>query len=318
LVWLASRTFSGEITPSHFMTMVVLLTAMLDPIRKVANVYNTVQRAGAAAARIYETLDRPTERSPQNPKPLPSEQAPAISLRDVTFRYLKDRAPALDGVSIEVGAGECVALVGPNGSGKTTLVRLLPRLIVPEAGSVHWDGVDLAEVSLKALREQVAVVTQQSVIFARTVRENIAYGDPDASDEAIREAARKAHADEFIESWPDQYETRVGEAGASMSGGQRQRLAIARAVLKPAKVLVFDEATSQVDAESEAKIHEALHELKAGKTTFLIAHRHTVMDMADRIVVMDQGRIVDVGTRKELLGRCPLFEALYRSPTHAQ
>ncbi len=210
--------------------------------------------------------------------------------------------------------GECLAIVGPNGSGKSTLVKLLPRLLEPQTGRVLVDGTDVRELSLRDLRLQIAVVTQRPVIFARSVIENIAYGNPDASIDQVKEAARQAYAAEFIEQWPQQYETVLGEFGTSLSGGQRQRIAIARAFLKPASILIFDEATSEIDAESERKIHAALHELRRGKTTLLIAHRHTVMDLAERIVVMDAGRIVDAGTHVELMARCPLYLALYSSP----
>ncbi|HPM24228.1 MAG TPA: ATP-binding cassette domain-containing protein, partial [Phycisphaerae bacterium] len=194
------------------------------------------------------------------------------------------------------------------------LVKMLPRLLEPQRGRVTIDGIDVRELSLRDLRLQIAVVAQKPVIFARSVRENIAYGNPDADLAQVQAAARQAYAAEFIEQWPEQYEASVGEFGSTMSGGQRQRLSIARAFLKPASILIFDEATSEIDAESERKIHAALNELRRGKTTFLIAHRHTVMDMAERIVVMDAGRIVDVGTHAELIARCPLYVALYRSP----
>lgn len=343
VVWLASQTISGRIEPSHFMTMVVLLTAMLDPVRKVANVYNAVQRAGAAAERIFDFLDQPDETSAATvsarvlsgpgdglartaaaeirTRPAGSPAATLglpgprqVCFERVSFRYTPEQDPAaLTDVSLTVRPGECVAIVGPNGSGKSTLLRLIPRLIEPLEGRVTIDGIDVRELSLRNLRAQIALVTQRPVIFARTVRENIAYGLPSATPEQVREAARRAYAAEFIEQWPAGYETVVGEFGASMSGGQRQRIAIARAFLKPASILIFDEATSEVDADSERKIHEALRELRRGKTTFLIAHRQTVLELAERIVVMDAGRIVDAGTREELLDRCPLFVALYRS-----
>lgn len=315
VVWLASRTFSGQITPAHFMTMVALLAALLDPIRKVANVYNMVQRAGAASVRIFDFLDQPEESSPPNAKVLSGTEPRAVRFESVTFRYHPAQEPAaLLDVSLDIRPGECVAIVGPNGSGKSTLVRLLPRLIQPQAGRVTIDGIDLRELSLRNLRSEIAIVSQRPVIFARSVRENISYGCPGAALSEVQEAAGRAYAAEFIEQWPDGYETVLGEFGTSISGGQRQRIAVARAFLKPASIVIFDEATSEVDADSERKIHAALGELRRGKTTFLIAHRHTVMEMADRIVVMNDGRIIDVGTRDELLDRCPLFIALYRSP----
>jgi subfamily B ATP-binding cassette protein MsbA len=315
IVWLAARTFHGEISAAHFMTMVALLAALLDPVRKVANVYNMVQRAGAASTRIWDFLDQPEERTPPNAKTLKGTGPRPVHFENITFRYVPTQEPAaLADVSLDVKPGECLAIVGPNGSGKSTLVKLLPRLLEPQGGRVAVDGVDVRELSLRDLRSQIAMVTQRPVLFARSVLENIAYGNSDASLEEVRAAARRAYAAEFIEQWPQQYDTVLGEFGASISGGQRQRIAIARAFLKPASILIFDEATSEVDAESERKIHAALNELRRGKTTFLIAHRHTVMDMAERIVVMDEGRIVDAGTHAELIARCPLYAALYRSP----
>jgi len=315
ILWLAARTFHGEITPAHFMLMVGLMAALLDPLRKIAAVYNMVQRAGAASARIFEFLDQPEERSPRRARTLPWGSARDVRFENVTFRYTPEQTPpALDNVSLHVRAGECVAIVGPNGSGKSTLLRLPPRLIEPQSGGVRIDGIDVRELGLRDLRQQIAIVSQRPVVFARSVRENIAYGNEAATLAQIREAAGRAHIADFIESLPDGYETVLGEFGTSLSGGQRQRLALARAFLRPATILIFDEATSEVDADCERRIHDALMELRQGKTTFLIAHRHTVMELAERIVVMDAGRIIDVGPHAELLARCPLYVALYRSP----
>jgi len=315
IVWLAQQTFNNRMDSSHFMTMVILLAAMLDPMRKIANVYNMVQRSGAAAMRIFQFLDQPEEVSRPGARTLPVDGPREIRLERVVFRYTPSQTPpVLDDVSLHVRPGACVAIVGPNGSGKSTLVRLLPRLIEPQSGRILVDGFDVRSLSLRDLRQQIAIVSQRPVVFARSVRENIGYGLDNPSLECIREAARRAYAAEFIEQWPEQYDTVLGEFGTSVSGGQRQRIAIARAFLKGASVLIFDEATSEVDAESERKIHAALMQLRQGKTTFLIAHRHTVMEMAERIVVMDVGRIVDTGTHAELMQRCPLYVALYRSP----
>ena len=315
IVWLAKQTFEGEMDPSHFMTMVLLLAAMLDPVRKIANVYNMVQRSGAAATRVFEFLNQPEERSPANAIPLTGDGPREVLFENLLYRYTPEQnPPALNDVSLSVKPGECIAIVGPNGSGKSTLVKMLPRLLDQQAGRVLIDGVDVRELSLRGLRQQIAIVSQRPIIFARSVRDNIAYGREEATPEQVREAARKAYADEFIEQWPGGYGTIMGEFGTSVSGGQRQRISIARAFLKRSSILIFDEATSEIDAESERKIHDALNLLRQGKTTFLIAHRHTVMDMAERIVVMDNGRIIDVGKLAELLQRCPLFVALYSSP----
>lgn len=315
VVWLAARTFHGDMSPEQFMTMVALLAAMLDPVRKIANVYNMVQRAGAASTRVFEFLDEPEERNSPRAVALAGQTPRAVQFQQITFRYTPTQEPpALRELTLAVEPGECVAIVGPNGSGKSTLLKLLPRLIEPQAGRVLIDGADVRDISMRSLRMQVAVVSQRPTIFARTVFENIAYGLRQASAEQVRDAAERAYAAEFIEQFPAKYETVLGEHGASISGGQRQRLAIARAFLKPASVLIFDEATSEIDAESERKIHAALTELRREKTTFLIAHRHTVMDMAERIVVMDAGRIVDIGTHAELISRCALYIALYSAP----
>ncbi len=323
IVWLAGRVFVGELEASRFLLMVGLLAAMLDPIRKIANVYNMVQRSSAGAHRIFRFLDTAEEHRGVSRELVPAgtngepvatgPTAPLVEFDALRFRYHPEGQRVLDDVSFVAQPGECIAIVGPNGSGKSTLLRLLPRLLELQQGTIRIDGEDVRKMSLRALRGQIAIVDQRPVIFARSVRENLRYGDLDATEARIRQAVEQAHAD-FVDRLPQGYDTRVGEFGTTLSGGQRQRLSIARAFLKPASIVIFDEATSEIDAESERKIHEALDELRRGRTTFLIAHRHTVMDMADRIVVMDAGRIVDIGTQAELLERCPLFVALYRSP----
>ena len=216
-------------------------------------------------------------------------------------------------VTLDVEHGQLLAVVGPNGSGKTTLVSLLPRLLDPCEGHVIIDGVDVATASLRSLRDQMAVVTQQSVIFEGTVADNIAYGHRHVSLKQIVSAARTAHADRFIEEMPQAYQTILGEDGSGLSGGQRQRICIARAVLRDPAVLILDEATSQIDAESEAQINEALDQIRRGRTTFVIAHRLSTVIDADRIVVMDEGRIADMGCHDELLRRCALYRTLTRT-----
>jgi subfamily B ATP-binding cassette protein MsbA len=221
-------------------------------------------------------------------------------------------------VDLEIRRGETVAIVGPSGAGKTTLVNLLPRLYDPTAGRITLDGADLRDATLESLRRQISLVTQDTILFDSTARENIAYGEPDAPDERVRAAARAAFADEFLEKLSAGYETRVGEGAARLSGGQRQRLAIARAVYKDAPILILDEATSQLDVESEALVARAISNLMTGRTTLVIAHRLSTVRRADRIVVLDGGRIVETGTHAELLTRNGLYRRLHEMQFFAE
>jgi ABC-type multidrug transport system fused ATPase/permease subunit len=228
----------------------------------------------------------------------------------VCFTYPGAEDRALDGVDLQIAHGNRIAVVGPNGCGKTTLLSMVPRLLSPDRGTVSIDGLDLASVSLRSVRRQIAVVTQEIVLFRGSIAENIAFGSEKAGRKRIVEAARRAHADEFISRIPGGYDADVTEQGNSLSGGQRQRIAIARAMLRDPSILILDEATSQIDAESEAHISAAIAEFCQGRTILLIAHRlATVLD-ADRIVVMDGGRIIDQGRHEELLGRCALYRRL--------
>lgn len=255
---------------------------------------------------------------------------PVLAVRDLTKSFGALRA--LGPVSFALRGGERLGLIGPNGSGKTTLLALLARFFEPQTGRIEFDGVDIAACSLKSLRGQISLVTQDTVIFADTVRNNIAYGDERLlrriilqvrhpkrkypaveGAERIEQAARAAYADEFIRQLPQGYDTAIGEHGATLSGGQKQRIAIARAILRNAPVLIFDEATSQIDADSEQKIHRALEEFLADRTGFIIAHRFSTILQADRIVVMDGGRIVDSGRHAELLERCRLYKTLFET-----
>ena len=311
--WALNRMY--EMTPERFLALNACLFAMFDPVRKLSKVVTRFQRSDAAAGRIFELMDREPEKTHGDAPELP-RHVETLELRDVNFRYPKASDLALKQINLAIQAGQTVAIVGPNGCGKTTLVSLIPRLIDPTDGAVLIDGHDTAGYSIESLRRQIAVVTQDSVLFHGTVAENIAYGKLDATREEIVAAARAAYVDEFVsdgEKMPDGYETVVGEHGATLSGGQRQRICIARAILRDPAILIFDEAMSQVDAESERKIHEALEAFMASRTTLMIAHRFVTVLSADRIVVMNEGRIIDAGTNEELLQRCDLYRHLHRT-----
>jgi ABC-type multidrug transport system fused ATPase/permease subunit len=236
----------------------------------------------------------------------------SIRFDGVTFTYPRAERPALDQITLEIRHGQRVAIVGPNGSGKTTLLALVPRLFDPNPGSgaVLIDGRNIREVAVRSLRRQIGVVTQETVLFRGTIRGNVAYGADDASEERVVAAAKKARAHEFIAAMPKGYDTPVGEQGLTLSGGQRQRIAIARAILRDPSILILDEATSMIDADSEAKIAEALAEFASGRTCLIVAHRLSTVINADRIVVMDAGRIVDDGTHAELLKRCSVYRLI--------
>ncbi|MCH7703404.1 MAG: ATP-binding cassette domain-containing protein [Planctomycetes bacterium] len=310
LYWLASEVLAGRIERAAFATLSILLAAMFDPIRKAANVYNKLQRAMAGAERIYAVIDAPeeAERGDEAVKLPPLERQ--IEFRDVTFVYPGADRPALDRVDLTLKRGETVAIVGPNGSGKTTLINHLLRFYDPQQGEILFDDVNIAHGTLRSLRQQIALVTQDPVIFAISISDNVAYGSPDGTQEDVLHAARQAFADDFIRLFEDGYDTVPGDLGRTMSGGQRQRIAIARAVYRDTPILIFDEATSQVDSESEQKIQTALKALSKDRTTLIVAHRLSTIRFADRIVLMDMGRIADTGTHDELFHRSPLYRAL--------
>jgi len=299
-------------TGDRFVALMACLAAMFDPVRKLAKVATRFQRAEAAATRIFQLQDLPQEKRVPNAPALPVH-SDSIEFRDVSFRYPNAAEHALKELQLSVRAGETVAIVGPNGSGKTTMVSLVPRLIDPTAGTVLIDGRDISRHSLRSLRRQIGLVTQETVLFHATIAENIAYGLRRPHPEQILDAARKAFVDEFVRDLPDGYETMVGEHGATLSGGQRQRISIARAILRDPAILIFDEAMSQVDADSERRITQAMAEFVRGRTTLLIAHRFSTVLAADRIVVLDAGRILDVGAHADLLERCPLYRQLYQT-----
>jgi ABC-type multidrug transport system fused ATPase/permease subunit len=297
---------------TKFLTLLVLLGAAADAIRKTSDIWNKIQRADAAAERVFEIMDHPCEPQEKDAAALPP-LGKVIEFQDVCFTYPGNAGPTLQGINLVIEAGTNVAMVGPNGSGKTTLANLLPRFYDPDSGRILIDGRDIRKVSLESLRAQIGIVTQQLVTFNDTVARNIAYGKPQASLDEIVAAAKRAYAHEFIEPLPEQYDTIIGEHGTGFSGGQLQRIIIARAILRNPRILIFDEATSQVDADSEAKIHQAIEEMMEGRTTFIIAHRFSTVIAAHIIIVMDHGQIVAHGQHKELIQHCRLYQGLYET-----
>jgi len=310
---------SGDVVP---VLMALGMAAMA--MKPLANLNNDLQEASAAAIRLNEVIHLPVEDNTRRRGPravvrpdLPRHAA-SVRFEGVDYAYPGSNEGAVSGVTLEVGHGEHVAVVGPNGSGKTTLLSMLPRLLDPDAGRVLIDGQDTAEVSLRSLRRQMAVVTQDTVLFAGTIADNIAYGRRHTPRGDIEAAARAAYADEFIRGLPNGYDTVLGEDGVGLSGGQRQRLCIARAILRDPAILILDEATSQIDADSEAKINLALRGFFEGRTTFVIAHRLSTVRDADRIVVMADGRIVDQGRHDALLARCSVYQVLTQTQLGGQ
>jgi ABC-type multidrug transport system fused ATPase/permease subunit len=300
----------------NFTTFYIYLVMLAGPLRMLGVAMGMAQRAVASGNRMFEIIDRePTIQSPANPVELP-DGGGQVELRDVTLRYAAapgsehESVPALHDVSLEVDAGKTVALVGPSGSGKTSLVAMIARLYDPTVGAVLVDGVDVRDVEVEKLRAEVAFVADDSFLFTASVADNIAYARGTASRAEVEVAARLAQADSFIQELPDGYDTRVGERGLTLSGGQRQRVAIARALLADPRVLILDDATSSVDATTESAIKTGLREAMAGRTTFIIAHRLSTVSLADEIIVLDHGAIVDRGTHEELLEGCGFYREI--------
>jgi subfamily B ATP-binding cassette protein MsbA len=304
-LWYGSDQIArGRLTPGEFVAFVSALFMMYVPAKKLSRVNANLQQAIAAAGRIFEMLDTHTEvQDREGARPL-APLRERIEFRQVSFAYDdRDRRRILREVSFDVNAGQMIALVGLSGAGKTTLINLVPRFYDVTGGSIVIDGVDIRDVTLKSLRAQIGMVTQDTVLFDDTIANNLAYGAPGATDAQVEEAARIAHAHEFISTMPERYQTRIGERGQRLSGGQRQRLAIARALLKNSPILILDEATSSLDAESERLVQDALLNLMRNRTSFVIAHRLSTVRRADAIIVLERGVVKEVGRHDELLAR---------------
>jgi ABC-type multidrug transport system fused ATPase/permease subunit len=304
------RYFDGEIEIGTLVAFVGYLANFFDPIQQLSQLYNTFLAATAALDKIVDTMEiEPTLTDAEDAVPLPP-LAGHVEFDRVGFAYRPDR-PVLEELSLVATAGQTVALVGHTGAGKSTIVKLLARFYDPTAGAVRIDGHDLRSVTQASLRSQIAIVPQEGFLFAGTVRDNIAFGRPEATIEEVEAAARAVGADGFIEALPDGYETRVQERGVRLSIGQRQLLAFARALLVDPRLLILDEATSSVDLATEAHIEEALGRLLAGRTAFVVAHRLSTIRRADLIVVLEHGRVIEQGSHDELIARGGRYRALY-------
>ena len=305
-----TQVIEGTVTPGDLFAFVLFAGILIGPFSSAARVFAQIKEAQGATQRVFEILDAEADIRDVPGAHVLSAVAGHVRAEQVSFSY-DPRTPVLSHLSFEAQPGELVAFVGPTGAGKTTVINLLHRFYDPVEGRITVDGHDLKQVTVDSWYRQVALVPQETILFGGTILDNIRYGNPEASEAAVQEAGKAAHAHEFISAFPDKYLTVVGEKGINLSGGQRQRIAIARAILKNPRVLLLDEATSSLDTESERLVQEALERLMEGRTTFVVAHRLSTIQRADRILVLDKGRVVEEGTHAQLLERKGLYHYLY-------
>ena len=310
VVWYGvHRVLSGDMTQGQLFSIVAAIMMMFTPVKRLTRVSNIMQKSVGAAEGVFSLLDEPRDVVDKVDAIAMPRTRGEVVFDNVTFSYGDE--PVLTGFSLHANPGEVIALVGPSGAGKSTAAGLMARFYDPQQGSITIDGYDLCEVSLDSLKKNLAFVDQETFLFSGSIRDNIRYGKLDADDQAIAEAARQAYADEFINKLPGGYDTTIGDRGIRLSGGQRQRLCVARALLKDAPILILDEATSALDTESEAMVQKALVNLMKNRTTLVIAHRLSTIMHADRIIVLDQGRVVETGTHQELLAQNGFYRNLY-------
>ncbi|MGB3222108.1 MAG: lipid A export permease/ATP-binding protein MsbA [Desulforhopalus sp.] len=311
IIWFGGKeVIGGNMTPGTFFAFLTALIAAYEPVKSVTKINSVIQQGLAAATRVYAILDiEPEIRDKKDAIPLPPFSS-QIECKDLNFSYDNENF-VLSNINLTVPVGEALAIVGPSGGGKTTITNLIPRFLDLKQGSILIDGIDIRDVTVASLRNQIAMVTQQTILFNDTVRNNIAYGDQQAPEELIHEAAQAAFAYDFIQSLPNGFDTIIGEGGARLSGGQQQRISIARAILKNAPILILDEATSALDTESEREVQKALENLMKDRTTLVIAHRLSTIKNADRIIVIKDGSIVEQGTHDSLIAQKGEYEMLY-------
>ncbi|RJQ76907.1 MAG: ABC transporter ATP-binding protein [Desulfobacteraceae bacterium] len=310
VIWFGGwEVLRGETTAGEFLSFLSCVILLYGPVKKLSHLNNSIQQGLAATDRIYDVIETQSDiRDPDNPRPIP-QGTHSIHFKDVRFSY--GEKPVLQGIDLAIKGGSVLALVGMSGGGKTTIANLIPRFFDVSGGSICLDGIDIRQFKVDDLRKQIAIVTQEPILFNETVRENILYGNPQAPDQAIRSAAQAAYAHDFIERFPRGYDTVIGELGGRLSGGEKQRLCIARALLKDAPILILDEATSALDAEAEGIVQKALENLMRGRTTIVIAHRLSTIAGADQIAVVVDGRIIEIGTHSDLMVRNGEYTKLY-------